>query len=351
MTSISARISKAAGWAARRSLSTARLVVALCGLAIACAAFAAGGAPAGQIDFYIGTSSGGGYDQYARILAMYLGKYLPGSPTFVFRNMPAGDGMALAKLVANALPGDGSVLAISPAEVYMSQVLTPGKFGYDVRKFGWVGTISTVSEVLAVYKSSEIATIEDAKRKSVEIGAVGPLGSGSMYPTLANALIGTKFQIVHGYPGGTELHLALDQGEVQGRVNQWNSWLREESPLIKAGKLNYLLQFGPKVLDGVPELVDLVPTQKDKDMVGMIDLLQLVGRSIYSTPDVPPERLAVLRAAFDKTMRDPDFLAKMKLAHLDVAPREGVDLQHDFETRLRSAEETGAALKTVLNIQ
>jgi tripartite-type tricarboxylate transporter receptor subunit TctC len=282
---------------------------------------------------------------------MFHGKYLPGSPTFVFRNLPAGDGMALANLVANALPRDGSVLAISPAEVYMSQVLTPGKFGYDVRKFGWIGTISTVSEVLAVYKSSGIATIDDAKQRPVDVGAVGPLGSGSMYPTLANALIGAKFQIVHGYPGGSELHLALDRGEVQGRVNQWNSWLREESALIDAGKLNYLLQFGPKVLDGVPELVDLVTSQRDKDMVGMIDLLQLVGRSIYTTPGVPAERLALLRAAFDKTVRDPDFLAQMKRAHLDVLPREGVDLQNDFETKLRSAAETGAALRSVLKVQ
>jgi tripartite-type tricarboxylate transporter receptor subunit TctC len=304
-----------------------------------------------QITFYIGTSAGGGYDSYARTLGIFLARHLPGSPTFVFRNMPAGDGMALANLVYNVSSRDGSVLAISPAELYLPEVLSPGKFDYDVRRFGWVGTMSTTTEVLAVLKSSGINSIEDAKRKEAVLGAVGPLGTGSIYPQLSNSFLDTKFRVIHGYPGGSEINLAMASNEVQGRVNQWNSWVAQESNLIDEGKLSYLLQFGPKILDNVPQLSELVSTPKEKAMVRLIDLLQLVGRSVYTSPGVAPATLAMLRKAFDDTMLDPEYIDRMKQQKLDLYHRPGVDLQEDFNRALLSADEVSGDLRAILNIQ
>jgi tripartite-type tricarboxylate transporter receptor subunit TctC len=304
----------------------------------------------GQINFFIGVAVGGGYDAYARTLGPFMARYLPGKPTVVFRNMPAADGLSLAVHVATIAPRDGTVLAISPAQLYLPQVLTPGKFNFDVRKLNWIGTISTTTDVLGVFKTTNVVTIEDAKKHEVPLGAVGRLGTGTIYPLLSNALLGTKFKTIHGYQGGADIFLAMERGEVQGRVNQWNSWESQRPQWIKEGKLNFLFQSGPPVLKDVPRLVDLVKTQKEKDLIDVIDLLNVIGRSIYTTPDVPPERLAMLRKAFDQAVADPEFIAQMMQKRLELNPREGAALQADFERELGSVEEIGRELKKILDV-
>jgi tripartite-type tricarboxylate transporter receptor subunit TctC len=324
-----------------------------CFLSGAGASLAADDMPAASsaqtISFYVGASTGGGYDSYARTIAPFLGRYLPGKPTVIVRNMPAADGLALANYVNNIAPRDGTVLAISPAQVYLPQVLTPGKFNFDVRQFGWIGTISTTTDVLAVFKTTNVASIEDAKKKEVPLGAVGVVGTGTIYPLLSNALLGTKFRIIHGYPGGTEINLAMENGEVQGRVNQWNSWLTQRPNWIQEGKLSYLFQSGPPVLENVPRLVDLVTTPQQKAMVGVIDLLQLVGRSIYTTPALAPERLEVIRKAFENAVADPEFIEGMKRRGLELNPRKGTELQAELDRRLQSLDEVGRNLGAILN--
>ena len=303
------------------------------------------------IAFYIGTSPGGGHDAYARTLAAFLGRHLPGAPNFILRNMPAGDGMALANLINAGAPRDGSVLAISPAELYLPQVLSPGKFGFDVRQFGWVGTIATTSEAMGVFKTTGVATIDDAKRSSIVMGAVGPLGTASVYPKLANAFLGTKFRVIHGYPGGSEVFLAMDHGEVQGRVNQWSSWVSQRSNWLSEGRINFLLQYGPSVLDGVPHFADLVRDPKARAIVDFVDLIQPAGRSIYTTPGTPPARLAVLRNAFDETMRDPEFIARVQQQKLELAPRRGDALQADFDRAIGAAAGLGGDIKAILDAE
>jgi tripartite-type tricarboxylate transporter receptor subunit TctC len=300
---------------------------------------------------YIGTSAGGGHDAYGRALAAVLPRHLPGAPVVTARNMPAGDGMALANLVNASAPRDGSVLAISPAELYLPQVLSPGKFGFDVRKFGWIGTVATQSEAMGVFKTTGVRTIDDARRTEVVMGAVGPLGTASVYPKLANAFLGTRFKVIHGYPGGSEVFLAMDHGEVQGRVNQWSSWVSQRSNWLEEGRIDFLLQYGPKVLDGVPFFVDLVDDPRRKAIVEFVDLIQLVGRSFYTTPGLAPARLAQLRAAFDETTRDPEFVERIKKARLEFAPRPGAQLQADFDRVLGEAAALGPDIKAVLDAE
>jgi tripartite-type tricarboxylate transporter receptor subunit TctC len=304
----------------------------------------------GQISFYIGVAVGGGYDGYARAIAPFLSKYLPGKPTVVLRNMPAADGLSLAVHMATIAPQDGSAIAISPAQLYLPQVLTPGKFNFDVRKLNWIGTISSTTDVMGVFKTTNVATIEDAKKQEVLLGAVGRLGTGTIYPLLSNALLGTKFKTIHGYQGGADIFLAMERGEVQGRVNQWNSWEAQRPQWIKEGKLNFLFQSGPPAVKDVPRLVDLMKTPEQKALIDVIDLLNVIGRSIYTTPGVAPERLAILRKAFDQAVADPEFIAMMKQKGLELNPRGGAELQADFERELTSVEEIGRELKKILDV-
>jgi tripartite-type tricarboxylate transporter receptor subunit TctC len=303
-----------------------------------------------QLVFYIGVSVGGGYDAYARAIGPFLSRYLPGKPTVIFRNMPAADGLTLATFMANTAPRDGSVIAISPAQLYLPQVLTPGKFNFDVRKLSWVGTISTTTDVLGVFSATNVKTVEDAKKHEVPLGAVGRLGTGTIYPLLSNAMLGTKFKIIHGYAGGADIFLAMERGEVHGRVNQWNSWETQRPAWIKDGKLNFLFQSGPPVVKDVPRLVDLVQTPDQKAMIDVIDLLNVIGRSLYTTPGVAPGRVTTLRKAFDQAIADPEFIETMKKKGLELNPRRGAELQSDFERELSSVDEIGRNLVKILDV-
>lgn len=252
-----------------------------------------------RITFNVGTTVGGGYDLYARILAESLPRHIPGKPSILVENMGGAGGVKAANYVYNIAAKDGTVIGMPVSSIVLAEALRPSQVKFQSRRFGWVGTIATMTDVLAVYRSSGINTIEDAKKKSIVIGATGKLGTLYLQVALVNALLGTKFHIVPGYKSGNETNLAMDSGEIQGRTNQWISWKTQRPQWIRDHKLSYLLQFGPKVpeLKGVPTFGDLVTAPDKKAMVDLLQIIQLVGRSVYVPPGVPHERSAALRAA------------------------------------------------------
>jgi tripartite-type tricarboxylate transporter receptor subunit TctC len=286
-----------------------------------------------NISFFVGTSAGAGYDIYARTAAEFLPRYLPGNPRIIVQYLTGAAGVTLANQVYNIAPSDGSLIAMSPASIVLSELVDTGGIQFHSRELGWIGTLTTMTDVLAVFKSSGVNVIEDAKSKSIVIGAAGKIGNVNIYPSLSNALLGTKFKIVHGYAGGNEINLAMENGEVQGRSNQWDSWKAQRPDWIKDGKLSYLLQFGPKIaeLGDVPRLADLVSDPAQRSMVDLVEIIELVGRSIFTSPKISPARLAILRTAFDQTMNDPEYLARMKELGLETSSRKGQELQTDLD--------------------
>jgi tripartite-type tricarboxylate transporter receptor subunit TctC len=307
-----------------------------------------------QITFFVGTSPGGGYDLYARTLAQFLPAHIPGNPTIIVQNRPGSSGLGLTNSVYNALPKDGTVLAISPVSMVLSEVLEPENLSYKSQNFGWVGTMSTMTDILAVFKSTGVNTIDDAKRKQVAIGAGNKFGNPGIYSAVSNVLLGTKFKIVLGYPGATEAALAMERGEVDGRTNQWDSWNAQRPQWIKEGKLSYLFQVGPKVpeLADVPTLAELVSSQPQyKPVMDLLDVGELMGRSVYVPPGVPVERLTALRAAFDETMKDPGYIAQMKRAGFDMYHRKGIELQADLERAMKDTEVVARDLRKIIDQQ
>lgn len=305
-----------------------------------------------QINFIIPTTAGGGFDLYSRMLMEYMRKYIPGQPTIVMQNVPGAGGVRAANYVSSVAPRDGSVFGMPLSNIPLAEALDPDAVKYHSVAFSWIGTITPETEVLAVWRNTGVASIEDSRNKELAIGATGKLGTLALNAGLVKALLGSKFKIILGYPAGNEVNLAMENGEVQGRTNQWTSWKSQRSRWIEDGLLNYLVQIGPreKELPQVPSFLDLVKTPRERAMVRLLQSNQLVGRSIYAPPGIPADRLAALRNAFDKTMRDPEFLARMREQDLEIDPQPGAALQDEITRTMENADAVARDFKRLLDL-
>jgi len=304
------------------------------------------------LTFIVAASPGGGYNLYSRVLMRHMPRHVPGKPSVVVQNMAGAGGIKAANYMFNVSPRDGSVAGMPISSIVLAESLRPKKVKFRAQQFGWVGTVTTMTDVLAVYADTGVKSIDDAKKKPVVIGATGKLGTLYLQVALVNQLLGTRFKIVEGYKSGAQTNLAMDRNEVSGRTNQWTSWKTQRPQWISGGKLSYLLQYGPKIpeLGGVPRFRDLLKKGKDREMADLMELIQLVGRSAKTPPGVPATRVAALRRAFDATMKDAAFLAEMKEKNLIVNPRSGETLQADLNRVLPKAGAVSARIKQVLKL-
>ena len=283
-----------------------------------------------KIDLIIGYSSGGTYDLYARLVARHLGHYIPGNPLIVPRNMPGAGSRAAATWVFGIAPRDGTVLAAVDQSLSLQQAAGDKRIQFDTTKFIYIGNPASENNTTAAWAASGIKTIEDAKRREVTVGATGG-STSSQYPKAMNALLGTKFRIILGYPGGNDVNLAMERGEVDGRgSNSWTSWKATRPDWIAEKKINILVQIGlAKAADlpDVPLLLDLATNDDDRRLLRVLSASTNIGRPIFTTPDTPPERVAALRRAFDAMVRDPAFREQARREHFDIEPTTGEAMQ------------------------
>ena len=309
---------------------------ALCGGLIGFGALAA---PATAADFYkdksisivIGSAAGGSYDAYARIVARNIGRYIPGNPTMVPRNMPGAAGMQTAHFIYDAAPKDGTALGATLNTVPMSQLLDPGKVTFDCAAFNWIGAVASPANVLATWHTSGIKTIEDAQKKEALIGATTPGTTMEMYPLMANNLFGTKFKVITGYIGGAEINVAMERGEVQGRgANTYVAYRFQNGDWIRDKKINFIFQMtltrDPSLPD-TPTLLEYAKTDEQKKIISLMATTETVGRSIMAPPKVPADRVALLRKALMDVVKDKQFLDDADKAQLDINPIPGEKLQ------------------------
>jgi tripartite-type tricarboxylate transporter receptor subunit TctC len=297
-------------------------------------------------DFYKGkalemvapTSPGGDYDLRARLVSRHMGRFIPGNPTIVARNMPGGLGVAAANYLARLAPRDGSVLhAIFQNMPVLQAIGSPG-VEFDVRKFGWIGNTTNSPNVINSWHTTGIKTIQDVMTRELVVGAPGAASTSYVYPAALNALVGTKFKIVAGYPGGNDVNLAMEKGEVGGRgSNSWASWKSGHPHWLAEKKITILVQIGleraPDLPD-VPLMSDLAKNEEDRQVLTFMSADMGISRAFVTTYDVPPPRLEALRNAFDRMVKDPDFLAEAEKMKMDIAPTRGVDAQKVAESML-----------------
>ena len=283
-----------------------------------------------KIDLIIGYSPGGTYDLYARLVARHLADFIPGKPLIVPRNMPGAGSRAAANWVYNVAPKDGTVLATADQSLSLEQAAGDKRINFDTRKFIYIGNPNVENNTTAAWAASGIKTIDDAKKREVTAGATGG-STSSQYPKAMNALLGTRFKIVLGYPGGNDINLAMERGEVDVRgSNSWSSWKTTRPDWVAQKKINILVQIGltkaPDLPD-VPLLMDLGANDEDRQLLRVMSASTQIGRPIFTAPDVPADRVAALRKAFDTMVHDPAFIAEAKQAKFDIEPTTGEAMQ------------------------
>lgn len=302
-------------------------------IAIAVALSALAGASAhAQTDFYkdrqitliVASGVGGGYDVYARSFARHASRHLPGVPTFVAKNLPAAGGLVAANTLFNTAERDGSAIAALTNGVPMDPLFGVKEAKFDARRFSWIGSIGKLQNVCATWHESPIKSIADARAREVVVGAAGPTSNTAIMPRIANEVLGARFRVITGYDPSSGLNKSLESREVEGICGLgWSTLTASRPDWIRDNKLNVLVQFAFEKLPelpNVPSALDLVTDPQKRAVLELILIRQETGRPIVAPPGVPADRLALLRAAFDATMKDPQFLAEAKKLQLDVDP-------------------------------
>ena len=308
-------------------------------VALLCSATTAAGAD-DVADFYkgktvrlvIGYGAGGGYDVYAKMLARFIGEHIPGKPTVIAQNMPGAGSRNAANWLYNVAPKDGTVLAVLSQTTPADQALGQPGVQFDVRKFNWIGNMVAVNNIMIMWAESGIKTIEDAKQRPSAIGASGASSPSVLYPTVTNNLLGTRFRIVAGYPGGGDIMIAMERREVDGRgSDSWASLKANNPTWIKEGKVNILFQVGPRREPDLPDpplLTELAQNDEQRQILEVVSGDTAVGRPVLTAPKVPAARVRALRKAFDDTMNDPAFRAAAEKANMYFNSIGGEELQN-----------------------
>jgi len=320
--------------AARRRVLVAAALLAAVPAAFIAAAGAVAQAPVGSfagktINLIIGFGPGGGYDIWGRLVAGHIGRHLPGNPAVVAQNMPGGGSYRAASYIYNQAPKDGSTFAIVARDAALGPLTgQPGAL-FDATKFSWIGTPATETNVCIAYKTAPVKTAQDLLQKELIVGDTGPGTGTHSYPKALNAILGTKFKLVGGYPSSADVFLAMERGEVHGICESLDSIKSRQPEWISSGTVTVLFQGGARnpELKGVPFVVDLAQRPEDKLAIEFLYIGQGIGRPFVAPPGLPPDRLEMLRDAFDATMKDPAFIAEAKLRKFDVSPETGAHLQ------------------------
>lgn len=280
------------------------------------------------VSLFIGAPSGGGYDLYAKLVARHLGAHIPGKPVVVPRNMPGAGGRTAAGHVYNVVAPDGLSLNASEQALALEQAVGDHKIPFDMAKFNWIGSPNSDNKVVTTWHTSGVQTLEDAKRVEVVMGSTANTTS-AQYLKAMNELVGTRFKIVFGYPGGSEVNLAMEKGEVAGRgSSSWATW-KARPDVLRDKKINVLVQVGfskAAELPDVPLLMDLTKDPDEHEMLRLLSAPSAIGHPITTSPGVPKERVDALRAAFDAMVKSPAFLADAKKMGLDIIPASGAEL-------------------------
>ena len=340
-------------WACTRLLSMA----VLCGLVT----------PAAQADpvadFYkgkeirliIGQPPGGGYDTFARLFARHLGRLMPGNPIVIPQNMPGAAGMAMTNSLVAIQPRDGTVIGAASGQIGTAALFGAPGARYDARELGWIGSLNSEVGLVVARKDVPVKRFADLLDHELIVGASFATDSNVIYPTTMNAVLGTKFKIVTGYPGGNDINLAMENGEVGGRASApWATWKATRPDWVRDGKIVVIAQIGltraPDLPD-VPLLTDLTGNDGDRAVVKLVSAPSTIGRPVFTAPGVPTPVVATLRKAFTAMVQDKTFNEEAAREKLDINPVSGEELQKIVEDLVATPKPVADRLATIFKSQ
>jgi tripartite-type tricarboxylate transporter receptor subunit TctC len=283
-----------------------------------------------SIDLVIGYPPAGSNDVYARLLARHLGKHIPGKPNIIPKNMPgAGSFLALAHM-ANVAPNHGTAIAIGAPTSALDEKLGTQGVRFKTAEFNWIGRIDSLVNIVFMWHTSKVKTVADAQQIESTLSGTGAGSTVSVYPTVMNNVLGTKFRLVMGYKGSSEAQLAVERGEVEGHSTSWTAVKVGHPDWLPSKKITIPVQFALKKhpeLPDVPTVVELARNDEERAVLRAVMNATEIGTAFMTTPGVPADRVTALRRAFDATMKDPEFLADAERTKLTVGPITGEELQ------------------------
>jgi tripartite-type tricarboxylate transporter receptor subunit TctC len=304
------------------------------------------------VTMLIGYTSGGGYDIYARVLSKHLGRHIPGHPTVVPQNMPGAGSLRVANFLFNAAPKDGTTLGMIGRGLAVEPLIGASVAQFDGRKFTWLGSGSDQVSLCTTWHTSAIKNWDDMRAKPFTVAGEGSGSDPDMFATMLRNLMGVKLKLVSGYPGGPEMNLAMERGEVDGRCGwSWTSIKITRNEWVTAKRITLLLQMALQknpALPDVPLVMDLAGSERERQILRLVLSRQQMGWPFLAPPDLPPDRAQVLRQAFDNTMRDPEFLAEAAQRQLEVNPMRGADIDRLLRELYATPPDVIAATKAVI---
>ena len=306
-----------------------------------------------QIRVIVRTTPATDYDQYSRLIARFMGKHIPGNPSMIVVNMPGGGGITAANYMAQVAPQDGTVIGIVSQGLAADQALGMSpQLKANLREFNWLANVIFSNQLLVVWHTSPTKTLDDAKRRVTAIGTTGAGSASVQYPAFYNNVLGTRFKIVFGYPSGAHNDLAMERGEVEGRgTNPYSSYMATHPTWIPQKLVIPLVQAGIEkepALPDVPLIRDLPAKAEDKPLLEFMARAATVGRPLATTPGVPAERVAALRAAFAAMVKDPEFIAGAAQESLEIRPQSGETIQGIITGLLDAPADVRERMKTAL---
>lgn len=320
--------------------------------AVACAVFTLPNAPAAaqisepfykgkEIRLVVGFPPGGGVDTYARLIAHHLAHHIPGRPAIVLQHMPGANSLTAANWLYTAAPRDGTVFAAIHSTVALEPVYGSERARFDVAKFTWLGSASTDYGVMLTWGTSPTKSWRDAQLRETPMGGMGPGAAADVAATLANRFLATRFKVVSGYRGTNDIVLAMERGEVEGIGSwTWSALTATKPEWIADKKVNVLMQVSvephPELTKlGVPAILDLVAGDRDRLAIELGLVFLSIGRPFVAPPDMPAERMQVLRDAFAAMLKDGDFLAEAAKRKIEITnPKTGEELDRLFRRLL-----------------
>ena len=307
-----------------------------------------------NIDVYVGLSAGGVYDLNARLLSRFMGRHIPGNPTLVPRNMTGAAGLRLANWLYQVAPKDGTAIGTFARGIAFNPLLGQVGGPIEATKFNWLGSTNDEVSVCASRSESGITRFDQLYDHELVIGSTGGSGDDEQLPKIINGVLGTKFRTISGFPGGAEIKLAMQRGEVSGRCGwSWSSVKATEGEWLKDKSISILVQLSfrrhPDLPD-TPLITDYVKTDEGRQIFKVALARQVMAWPFAAPPGVPPERIAALRKAFDETLQDKEFLAEAERLNLEITPVSGERIQSLIEDVYRTTgpqvtAEIGAMLK------
>jgi tripartite-type tricarboxylate transporter receptor subunit TctC len=322
----------------------------------------------GQADFYkgksitviVGTTPGALYDQWSRILAAHMGRHIPGNPAFVVQNMPGAGHKIAANYLYNKTKPDGlSLIGSIVPSLYFDQLIGRKEVQYDWAKFVWIGSPVQGEYQMYMRADSPYKSMDDVRsaKEPPKCGAQGTSDTAYYLPKLFEETLGTKFNLVTGYPGGPEIDLAVERGEIQCRAFTIEAFLSREPyhTWRKNGFVRNIIQTGRKrdpKLGDTPTMYELMDRYKTPDasrrLANVVLAAGALGRPMLGTPGIPLDRVKTLRDAFNATMKDPEFLTELDKRKFDLDPTTGEELDKIVKEAMSQTPETIARLKKLL---